>query len=290
MVVRFGFGIDWSSTKVDLLPSYQQQLSPEVQEAYRREVLPIARTELAPVISLNAFEPKWVNFYELSAYGLTEHLRTGPTVSFKLASPLEVFGSTRDALSYSLGLSWIFAPEALNDRALVELAFESQGRFEEEEFRDQRYRFLLRGATPRLGFGRFVFYTDLVVRHQDSSNTLVTLGGDNGLRGYASQTLYGFGANRLRTSLEWRTPVWVLGSIHLGGVTFYDLGGLGSDRMEFRQSVGIGARVLLPQFNRYTFRADLGFPINDEGFSVLFGFGSSQSVALSADEDARMLP
>ena len=45
---------------------------------------------------------------------------------------------------------------------------------------------------------------------------------------------------------------------------FYDVGDAmtGFDNLRVKQSLGGGLRVLLPQFNRAVFRADIGFPID----------------------------
>jgi len=49
--------------------------------------------------------------------------------------------------------------------------------------------------------------------------------------------------------------------------------------------VGLGARVLFPQFNREVFRVDLGVPVDGSGFTVNFTAGSSQAVPLTPEED-----
>ena len=79
-----------------------------------------------------------------------------------------------------------------------------------------------------------------------------------------------------------------LWTIHIGGVLYYDAGDTpdhldGYTRMGERvattlhQNVGIGLRILFPQFNRDVLRLDLGFPFEQTGtfyapsFSAEFG-------------------
>jgi hypothetical protein len=87
---------------------------------------------------------------------------------------------------------------------------------------------------------------------------------------------------------EYRTRPWLLQSIHLGLVAFYDAGSVYKALSTLRifQSVGAGVRVLFPQFNRSVFRLDVGQPIGERGLSVLLSYGSDQEVLLTPGEDA----
>jgi outer membrane protein assembly factor BamA len=126
-----------------------------------------------------------------------------------------------------------------------------------------------------------------VGRRRDTQNTFVDLGGDTGLRGYPSGAYYGFGANSVVGNLEYRTKPWELRSVHLGGVAFYDAGSVyrSLTRARLHHALGAGLRVLFPQLNRQVFRVDWGVPLDARGFAVTLSYGSSQSVALTPDED-----
>ena len=270
----------------DLALAPRGDLTREEAAAFRRDVLPPTRRQLYPFVTWTGFTPDYTTFVDLASYGLTEDVRLGPWWVAQLAFPLEAFGSSDDALSWALSAGFVAAPGG----GLVDLQAELAGRLEQSRVIDQRYNLRLRGATPPLGFGRLVASAYYEGRVHDSGQTLVTLGGDNGLRGYASQTFYGYGASRLRLNAEWRTPPWVIASAHLGGIVFWDGGAVwdGVSRFALRQSVGLGVRLLFPQFNRFTFRIDLGVPLDGDGFTVLATFGSLQAVPLTAAEDTTL--
>ena len=51
--------------------------------------------------------------------------------------------------------------------------------------------------------------------------------------------------------------------MHLGGVLFYDAGSAFDQSPSFVHTVGVGVRLLFPQFNTFPFRLDFGYVIND---------------------------
>ena len=98
----------------------------------------------------------------------------------------------------------------------------------------------------------------------------MTLGSDNGLRGFAPRGLQG--GNLYRVNAELRTKALNLWTIHAGAVLFYDGGDAPPSLFgylrdgtpsgtTYRQDVGFGLRLGLPQFNREVIRLDLGFPL-----------------------------
>jgi hypothetical protein len=275
--------------------------SDPARAAFEADVLPISRREVYPFVGWEVFDPTWVVFTDLGAYGLAEEVRTGPWSAASVATPLAALGSRADALVWSVAAGLVLAPatdEAADgnllsaaDRALIDLEASASGRLEAQALIDARYRARLRAATPRF-FGRLALLAELDIRHRDTASTLVTLGGDSGLRGFPSQALFGFGADRLRASLEWRSPPWVIGSIHMGATLFYDAGALGDAprAMTWGQAAGAGLRVLFPQFNRFVFRVDLGVPLRDGPPEVLLSVGSSQLLPLTTLEDRKLAP
>lgn len=289
LIHRLGFG--YAASLRSYTPHPDTGLAPgsEAAAAFSQAVLPPSRNQLYPWFAWTMFAPTWATFTELGGYGLTEDVRTGLGLSLSVGLPLEAFGSDVDALTWEASVSYVWAPPALSDRALLDLYAGLYGRLEASQVIDQAYRFRARGASPRLPFGRVVLLVDLEGRVADSANSLVTLGGDNGLRGYPSQYLYAFGGDRARLNLEVRSRPLVVGSVHLGAVAFWDAGGVGPDvfTLPLRHSLGLGLRALLPQFNRFAFRFDLGFPLSG-GATALLSFGSSQMVPLTALEDERL--
>jgi hemolysin activation/secretion protein len=122
----------------------------------------------------------------------------------------------------------------------------------------------------------------------DTSNRNVTLGGDNGLRGFGTAQLPARespGDNLIRANLELRSLPLVWQTLHVGFVAFYDVGSV-YDRLsslEVHHAVGLGMRILFSQFNRFSYRADAGVPLEAGPFS--YSFAANQAVPLTADED-----
>lgn len=279
--VAFGFGV----SDLALAPRAGELTATEAA-AFRRDVLAPERRLLYPFVGWAGFVPEYTTFTDLASFGLTEDVRVGPWWSMSVAFPLEAFGSSIDNLVYDASVGAIATPGG----ALIDLELSVAGRVEQSRVVDQVYGARVRGATPTLPFGRVVASAHWEGRARDTSRRLVTLGGDNGLRGYPSQAFFGFGASRLRLNVEVRTPPLVIASAHLGLVAFWDGGAVWEavSRFAFRQSAGLGVRLLFPQFNRFTFRLDLGVPLGGDGFSVLATFGSLQAVPLTAAEDAAL--
>lgn len=290
LIQRLGFGYTIYSSRYT--PHEDTGLGPSnpLYQRFEDDVLAPSRTQLYPYLRWQMFTPTWVTFNDLAAFGLSEDVRVGPSLDLFFAAPLEAFGSDQDALNWEASAGLVLAPFIGNDRALLDLALSLKGRLQLGQVIDQGYRVRLRTASPRFVLGRVVVAADLESKVADSYRTLVALGGDNGLRGYASQAFYGFGADRLRVNLELRTPPAVLGSVHIGGVLFYDVGGVGDGpaRLDIHHALGLGLRILLPQFNRFAFRFDLGFPLDSDHVTVLLTIGSTQAVPLTTLEDEKL--
>jgi len=229
--------------------------------------------------------PNYLVFTNLSSFGQSENVRVGPSVDGLIGLPLRAYGASSDGLVLHalLGYTW-----AERD-ALVDVAGEGFARLENGNVVDQRAILRVRGATPVLRWvlGRFVLRAYWDARQNDSQRTFVSLGGDNGLRGYPAQQFYTFGGRRILGNFEYRSLPWLLSSVHLGGVVFYDAGTV-YQRLEnarFHHCAGVGVRVLFPQLNRSVFRIDLGVPLDSSGISALVTYGSEQFVPLTALDD-----
>ncbi|MCA9517991.1 MAG: BamA/TamA family outer membrane protein [Myxococcales bacterium] len=284
VIHRLKFGFAASDVTDDPRPGVP--LSDDEERAFRRDVLPELRRDWYPYLTWTGFVPEYTTLRDLAGYGISEDVRLGPWWSLSVKAPLEAFGSADDALVVSASVGAIATPGG----GLIDGVVGATGRLQQGEVDDQVVEVRLRGATPRLPFGRLVLFADWEGRRRDTTRTLVTLGGDNGLRGYATDALYGVGASRLRLNAELRSPPVVVASAHIGAVLFWDGGAVYEDvdAFDFRQSVGLGLRLLFPQFNRFTFRLDAGVPLESGGFTVLLTFGTLQAVPLTALEDDKL--
>jgi hypothetical protein len=247
---------------------------------------PEDRRRLYPVATYGGFEPRWRTYRDLATYGLTEDVRLGPTWALRLAAPLEAFGSTTSAVELGGALSVV---EDFAGDGLGELAVAAEAQADRTGRMTQLVYARARAASPTLSVGRLAVRADTFLRragqgHRDAA--LVTLGGDNGLRGYPSQAFFGFSSQLARGSAEWRTRPLEWSSLHLGGVAFYDVGTVAPrlEQGDWHQSVGLGVRFLMPQFSRFAYRLDAGFPL-EGGFMVRLSAGNNQSVPLTESED-----
>ena len=104
-----------------------------------------------------------------------------------------VFGSSTQSVVGGASTSYVLA----RGGGLLEASLGVTGRLEEGEWVDRLLSGVLRGATPFFSGLRVVARVGLDARANDTSKALVALGGNNGLRGYASQSLVGYGASAL---------------------------------------------------------------------------------------------
>lgn len=257
-------------------------------EAHVREGFePRDLRRIYPFVAYSGFVPTYRIWHDLATYGLAEDVRLGPSWSTRLATPLSAFGSNRDTVELRVSLSHV---STWAGDGLLEGAVAAEGEVDRGDTLDELFYLRARAATPGFSFGRLLTRWDWQIRRQVGearSQALVSLGGDNGLRGYPSQAFYGFGEDLMRGSVEWRTPPLEWHSLHVGGVMFYDAGSI-HPRLadaELHQSVGLGGRFLLPQFNRFVYRVDLGVPLDGTGFMVNLTAGSNQATPMTENED-----
>ena len=259
----------------------------ESARAFIDAVMSEDRTTLGPFLGVSFFKAQWHSFRDLSTFGLSEDLRLGPGASFSLSLPFDLTGAGDHAVTFGAALSYrgIFLNEGL-----FELSMGAEGRAESwalgrsfaQGFVDEESMLRFRAATPKVFGMRLVLRADGRFLRQNPRRML-TLGGSNGLRGYATDALYGFNQNRARGNLELRTGAIETAFLRLGAVLFYDCGGFKA----YHHSVGTGLRLRIPQLNRSVFRLDLASPLDAAGFTVLFTLGSAQAVPVTSLEDDR---
>lgn len=261
----------------------ETKLQPGQERVFGREVLPHTRRELFPFIGYELYLPRFVVMENLVTFGLSEHIRIGPNAKVGVELPLRAFGSSSDSFIPSGEFRYVWA----GSNAMGEGALKPSARLENGKVVDQFISGQLRGATPHLLLGRLVLRGDWEVRRNDTGNVLVTLGGDNGLRGYPSRHVRKPSGNLMRGNFEYRTLPLQWQSVHVGAVLFYDIGTVyrSVKNLDLYSSVGVGLRLLFPQLNYYAFRFDFGIPIDSKGARVLVSFGRGQAVPLTAAEE-----
>jgi hypothetical protein len=253
-----------------------------LRREFIRDVLPTQRRDSGPTLSYDMFVPRWSTFTNLTTYGLSENVRTGPTLVLATRVPLRAFGSMANALVLSGSAGWIFTPQGY----LIDLKVSGVGRLTQGQWIDQKGVFQLRGASPVFWIFRFVMRAYLELRRNDSLRTYVSLGSDTGLRGHLSQEIAALGAHRMLANFELRTLPIMWQAVHLGGVIFYDVGSVFTDFASMRAyyAFGVGLRLMFPQFNRQPFSFDGGMAF-DPGFRFVPTITAGQVVPLTVAED-----
>lgn len=260
------FGVSLSHARYEV-PTYPPEVKAQV-DAFRERRVPIGETRYGPYLQLRSYTTNFVTLTDFQTLGLQEDVRLGHDV---YVSPVTVLpGSTRTLTGWSAGAQYTWA---LGD-GVVRVFSEAFGELQLEggdgktKLTDASVSGGLHVATPRFKIGRLFFSAQAANRYRNYLNSQQFLGGDGRLRGYP--TNFFSGKDYVVGNFEYRTrPVEIL-SCQVGAVLFYDVGDAmdGFESLRVKQSLGGGLRVLLPQFNRAVFRADIGFPMDRGPFSA----------------------
>lgn len=280
---RITFAAGWYYSQQAYLPNDETGLLPGQETAFARDVLPTPRRQIGPVFGYQLFIPDFVIFKNLDSFGQSEVVRRGPLLDATLRFPLAAFGSSSDSVTFSGRAGYTLAGRD----AVAIWSVSGQARLEEGQVVDQRLRAEFKAAGPMWRFVRLVGRIGWDGRAKDTTRALVSLGGDNGLRGFSSQAFFVTGGSLLRGNLELRSRPIEWESVHLGGILFYDTGTVYGATTGFRMhhAAGIGARLLFPQFNRSPFRGDVGMPLSEAGGPVP-SFGATQVVTFTSPDSA----
>ncbi len=246
------------------------------RRAFESEVLP--RSESAAYVSLTyRLRPtEFRRFRNVSRYGLTEDFSMGANFQARISGALDLIRTSQQFLTFSASFSyrWIMGGNILT--FATDGSARWQPRSNEVGLRgpwsNLQWTARLRETSPLLGIGRIHAQGYVVLRAWNIDRSFSTLGSEQGLRGYLNGQF--MGENLFRVNIEYRTLPLVFWTLHVGMVVFYDGGAVwgGSDPNQpsqvlpfvFRQSVGLGLRILFPQFSKSMLRFDVGFPITDQ--------------------------
>lgn len=239
----------------------------------------LPRTESMGMLTLQGrlFQAEFVQLFDFERFALPEDYRLGPDVRLEQRLGLPAFGWSQYFYEPDLNIDWnVYAGDNLFQGWLRARARYQPGLVADSAWVNQIYSLRVRNISPRLGFLRIAASARLVRRFWDLDHALDTLGGNNGIRGFPSDYLYGqqlWGGN-----LELRTVPFKVWAMYLGAVAFADGGNVFGtvDRPGFSASLGFGLRIGIPQFNRSLLRLDFAFPVtgaplNPAYFVATFG-------------------
>ena len=252
--------------------------SPALMEAFRADYLPLDRQESAAVLRFEDYDMAHESFINLDLLGLAEELQMGHRLRIEAELGQPLLGAEHSYFLPSVELSYRARPFD-EDMAYGALFFSA--RHAQSQWGAYGLGFEGRYASPPLLWGRLHAALLLSTSAEDPDPSTISLGGDNGLRGWPSG--YFLGRHWLRANLEWRSqPVKVFWGLRMGGVLYWDSGSAWSgdyfEGLELNHGVGMGLRWSMPQFNRVVTRLDWAFPMNGAGsFPGRVNFGFEQA-------------
>ena len=224
---------------------------------FRAREVPPDHQRVSPFAEVRAHSTRFLRTLDVDTLALQEDVQLGHDVTLRAYPASSEVGSTRDLFGLATSAGYTLALGDGFVRAIGATVMELAGETSDVLFTGQ-----LHLVTPRLGFGRFVYDAFAAHRYRDYYRERFVLGGVDRLRGYSSD--FRRGKDLVASTFEFRTTSVGLLGVELGAAAFYDAGDAadGFAAMDLRQSVGGGARLLFPMFDRTVFRVDVGFPVD----------------------------
>ncbi len=253
------FGSHWQAEVTGALGGFSNKYeapanaTPRERDVLVEKVLP--RSEDATYLS--AFFRLYQNDFRVltnvHSYDLTEDFQLGPMLQLgaRWALPgistthfVEVGGSLRyrvligqDLLSFATAAAVRIVPggEAVNRRWAMEVM----------------------NASPPFEGGRLVTRVLVDIVKFDQSRRIQLLGGASGLRGAPAESISG--RNLFLLNVEYRARSFEFKTFYIGWVLFYDAGSAFDTKLAVTHTMGVGIRIVVPQWGADTIRLDFGF-------------------------------
>ena len=240
--------------------------SPLQVQRFIADELPVSDQRIGPFVQLHAHRTDYRALLEIETLGLQEDFRRGHDLLLRLYSGIGALGSTRELVGSQASLAYTLPIGDGFVRPVVSSTIEVASLNRDNALIQTALRFV----SPRLGFGRLMIDGEFFDRYHNYSNRHYALGGDNRLRGYEPGAFVGDKLIALNSEL--RSSSLDILSAQVGVAAFYDVGDAKNEIDQFRlkQSVGLGLRVLFPEFDRIVMRVDWGFPLSP-GYSTFPG-------------------
>lgn len=247
---------DYSLTSEHL--SYQAKTIDEFQSTY----LPLSEAYGSLFLRYHLFLADFARLIDIHTFALTEDFQLGPTLAIEAVLAQPAFGWSSSFFEPSINASYsLLSGDNLFTAQLNASSRFQRNRISDRNWLDRTLVIAIKNISPRFGGLRLHSAVRLVRQSNDLHRNLETLGGESYLRGYPAHFLSG--SQTWSGNLELRTLPLFFQTFHVGGVAFLDIGDVfnPTEQTKAHASIGLGARILFPQFNRQVLRVDLGLPL-----------------------------
>jgi hypothetical protein len=276
--VTRSFGREWKTDLTGAIGGYSVRygppngsaLDPDQLALLEDEVLPRSEDATYVLTKVRLFKADFRVLRNIDTFQLSEDYQFGPLVQAGVRYAIPTFTRTHFVeAGAAIRYRWLSANENMFTTTVAAAArFVVGGPVVNRHIAAE-----VVNASPPFEGGRLVTRVLLDYIQEDLDNRVVLLGGGNGLRGAQAELLSG--KNLLLANVEYRTRAFELSTIYVGFVLFYDVGSAFTTRVNVTHTVGIGLRILLPQFNQETIRIDLGFVLGGDNNSIADRFSAT---------------
>ncbi|MBS1149475.1 MAG: hypothetical protein H6Q89_1173 [Myxococcaceae bacterium] len=261
--VTRSFGLDWRLDVVAAVGGYSRrytapqelQLTPAQLELLSDQVLPRSEdvTYLSAFVRFSGTEFRVLK--NIDTYDLSEDYQLGPVLQLGARWAVPTISATHFVeLGGALRYRWLAAQNLLTVSVAGSVRVVPGS-----EAVNRHVALEVVNASPPFEGGRLVTRVLLDVIKFDVNKRIQLLGGGNGLRGAPAESLSG--RNLLLLNVEYRARAFELRTLFVGLVLFYDAGSAFDETIQVTHTLGLGLRILIPQFNQETIRFDFGFVI-----------------------------
>ena len=231
--------------------------------AFIAGVLPRSERTSGIFMRYNLFTPRFVAYRDISTYDLSEDARLGPEVKAALGLSPEFLGSEYGHLSMSTSAT--YTADIAGD-GYLRVGGGAAGRLQDGDLIDNQVDARIDLVAPR-HWDRFRLVARLAIaaRIDEAQNRFLTMGGRNGMRGYAINEF--IGQRSVVGNVELRSMPIQLWFTRLGGLLFWDAGHAADSFADIRihHNVGIGLRMLMPQLSPLAYRFDWAIATSGRG-------------------------
>ena len=259
LIQRISLGHELNLVRPFLLADFPYPCGAPERTRFSQLVFPLSERSADLFLLYQLFTPRYRTYRDLNTFDFREDMRLGPSLSLKAGRASELFGSDKDfsLLQASLDLTagWWGGLESVGGSW--------EGRLAGNEMTDQLVQGRASLATPVLArLVRLVAVGNVGFLFVNARKRYFAVGGDNGLRGYPVGQFVGTGAE-FSGHIEARSTALKLAFLRLGGLLFFDAGHAAADAgsLTLYDDVGFGLRLLIPQLDTHSLRADWAFPL-----------------------------